>query len=74
MGRYLNMEAWYDRLPSGTLRMKRVSAADEARFPREWRELLRDKGPVACVKRLMRERGSTLAGAWEDLKRMVNKG
>lgn len=72
MGKHLNTEAWFDKTSTGSLRRKRVSKEREAQFPLRYRIVLQSRGPAALVKMVMKERGSTLAGTWEDVKCMVN--
>lgn len=73
MGRHLNMDRWYDKMPTtGKLRMKRVSAKMEEQFSRGWRDLLRTDGPAKTVKELMACHRIGLAEAWAMLKHMVN--
>lgn len=73
MGRHLKLDRWYDKTSTGTLRMKRVSAANETKFPRKWRVILSKEGASKTVKALMDSMPSTsLAEAWAKLKSMVN--
>jgi hypothetical protein len=68
------MEDWFYKQPNGTLRLKRVSAQAEERFPKPLRRVLADKGPAAAVKAIKETRGLSLSDAWAQLKEMVNHG
>lgn len=71
--RHLKYSRWYDRLPSGTLRLKRVSAAREEQFPRPYRVILARNGPTALVAALLKEAPTMrISEAWNKVKLMVN--
>jgi hypothetical protein len=73
MGRHLNESAWFDRQPAtGTLRMKRVSAANETKFPRKYRLIYQREGAVKLVKAVMVDNKCSLAEAWGIVKGMFN--
>jgi hypothetical protein len=73
---HLKWSRWFDELtsPNGQryVRMKRVSAAREAQFPRELRRVYQQSGAVGLVKHVKARDGSQLADAWAAVKRMFN--
>ena len=69
---HLQLELWYDKTNLGNLRLKRVSAAREYQFPREYREMVARKGPAATTVYIMQKKQISLAEAWHNLKMMVN--
>lgn len=73
MGRHLQVDRWFDRLPTGTLRAKRVSAARAAHFPQALRRVYQERGTVALVRGVMLTQGGTLAQAWAEVKRLFNE-
>lgn len=71
--KHLKWSRWYDRMPAtGKLRMKRVSAAKEAQFPKQYREILASGNAAKLVKHLMVEKQLSLSDAWSTVKQMVN--
>ena len=71
--RLLNIERWYYIQPNGKPRMKRVSAENEKRFPREYRKVLADGNLFASklTKYIMDKEGLSLSDAWNKVKDMV---
>jgi len=71
--RHLNLERWYYIQPNGKPRMKRVSAAAEKQFPREYRKVLADGNLFASIltKYIMDKEGLSLHDAWNKVKDMV---
>lgn len=72
MGRHLQVERWFDKTKTGTLRRKRVSAKAEAQFPRELRILYQTKGLGALVLHIRENENLWLADAWARVRRMFN--
>ena len=72
MGRYLEVERWFDKIKPGTLRRKRVSVKAEAQFPRELRILYQTKGLLALVLHIRESENLELVDAWARVQRMFN--
>lgn len=72
MGRHLKTDRIMRRTTTGSWMLKRVSAEVEKRFPRKYREILRDRGAIGLTVVLKEENGWTLGQAWAEAKRMVN--
>ena len=71
--RLLNIDRWYYIQPNGKPRMKRVSAANERRFPREYRKVFADSNLYASklTRYVMDKEGLSLSDAWNKVKDMV---
>ena len=69
---HLHDELWYDEQKTGKLRMKRVSAAAEAHFPRRYRVIYQKGAALAIVKAIREEKQCSLSEAWSEVKRMFN--
>ena len=72
--RLLDITRWYYIHPvTGYPRMKRVSAANEKRFPREYRKVLADNNLYASklTKYIMDKENLSLTDAWNKVKDMV---
>jgi hypothetical protein len=72
MAKHLNRDRWMRRTTTGSWMLKRVSADNEAQFPRRYREILRDHGAARLVKIVMDDFGLDLAESWSKVKDMVN--
>jgi hypothetical protein len=72
MGRHLNVERWFDKTSTGTLRKKRVSAARAEQFPQRYRNIYRTQGLANLVRLIMQENDLSLADAWQRVKSMFN--
>ena len=72
MGRHLQVERWFDKTETGTLRRKRVSAKAETQFPRELRILYQTKGLGALVLHIRESENLWLVDAWARVRRMFN--
>ena len=68
----LQMDRWYDTTSTGTLRLKRVSAANERKFPRVWREILQHHGAARLVRAIRDNYKLSLTDTWKFIKAMVN--
>lgn len=71
--RLLDIAKWYYIQPNGKPRMKRVSAANEKRFPREYRKILADNNLYVSklTKYIMDKEVISLTDAWNKVKDMV---
>jgi len=71
--RLLDIAKWYYIQPNGKPRMKRVSAANEKRFPREYRKVLADNNLYVSrlTKYIMGKEVISLTDAWNKVKDMV---
>lgn len=71
--RLLDIARWYYIQKNGKPRMKRVSAANEKRFPREYRKVLADNNLLGSMltKYVMDKENLSLADAWKKVKDMV---
>ena len=71
--RLLDIAKWYYIQPNGKPRMKRVSAANEKRFPREYRKVLADNNLYVSklTKYIMKKEVISLTDAWNKVKDMV---
>lgn len=81
MSAYLNTEPWFHEMPNGKLKLKRVSAAFEKQFPRQYRIIYRDAKnagkleAVVLVKHVRAElANNSLTDAWNKVKAMFNDG
>lgn len=72
MSKHLNVERWFELRDGRIFKMKRVSAANEQKFPRELRLMYREHGPAYLCKYLMQEENISLAAAWTKVKTMFN--
>lgn len=72
MGRHLNVERWFDKTSTGTLRKKRVSTARTEQFPQRYRNIYRTQGLANLVRLIMQENDLSLADAWQRVKSMFN--
>lgn len=70
--RHINVDRWFDKTSTGTLRAKRVSAAKEAQFPKKYRAIYQKHGVVRLVKQVCDDRNISLAPAWDVVKHMFN--
>ena len=71
--RLLDIAKWYYIQPNGKPRMKRVSAANEKRFPREYRKVLADNNLYVSrlTKYIMGKEVISFTDAWNKVKDMV---
>ena len=72
MDRHLQVERWFDKTETGTLRRKRVSAKAEAQFPHELRILYQTNGLGALVLHIRECENLGLVDAWAKVERMFN--
>lgn len=73
MGKYLNVERWFVRKPTGKLQRKRVSAVMEKQFPLELRKIYQEGGASGLVAHLIKAgKYPTLSMAWDAVKKMFN--
>jgi translation initiation factor 2 alpha subunit (eIF-2alpha) len=73
MGKHLNVDRWFDRMPgTNDLKMKRVSGEQEGQFPKKYRLYYQREGAVKFVSYLMQEEGISISEAWKRIKQMFN--
>ena len=66
------MDRWFYLQPNGRLRLKRVSAAAEAQFPRRFRRILADHGLVGLTMAVRAEEAN-LKDTWNRIKAMIGR-
>ena len=70
--RHLRWDLWFDRMETGALRRKRVSAEREKQFSLKYRKIYQERGPTALVIAMKTESDLTLSDAWDKVKLAFN--